>query len=388
MDSYFAVAAPGIETFTALELSRLGLLPAAGPADKPASNPSSAEPGGVAFKGDLATLYRANLNLRTASRIIARLGQFFYATSFAELEQKGARLPWERFLAPGQPIAIRVTCHKSKLYHSEAVAERIERTIAERLGKPSPRQKPAGEEATNPAQLVVVRVANDQVTVSIDSSGELLHRRGYRQAVAKAPLRETLAASMLMASGWDMRSPLIDPFCGSGTIPIEAALMARGIAPGKNRRFAFMGWPNFDESLWQTVHAEAVGNESAESPPILASDRDAGAVSMAWENAQRAGVADSIQFECIAVSAIRPPEKPGWVVTNPPYGLRVSEGRDLRNLYAQFGNVLRTTCPGWQIAVLCNDLMLLGQIGFKLDTSLSLTNGGVRVRLARGQVTR
>jgi putative N6-adenine-specific DNA methylase len=192
---------------------------------------------------------------------------------------------------------------------------------------------------------------------------------------------------MLMASGWDMTSPLIDPFCGSGTIPIEAALMARGIAPGLNRRFAFMGWPNFDEKLWQLVRVEATENESVVCPPVLASDRDAGAVRMAQENAQRAGVADSVQFTCQAVSAIHPPEKPGWVVTNPPYGLRVSEGKDLRNLYAQFGNVLRAKCPGWQIAVLSSDSMLLGQIGEKLDTSLSLTNGGVRVRLGRGQVS-
>jgi putative N6-adenine-specific DNA methylase len=376
LDSYFVVTAPGLEALTVQELAQLGLIPA----------DQQPEPGGVTIKGDLTALYRTNLHLRTASRIIARLGQFFYASTFAELEQKSARLPWERFLVPGQPVAIRVTCHKSKLYHSEAVAERIEGTIADRLGKPSPRRKAGDEEDADPAQLVIVRVANDQVTVSVDSSGELLHRRGYRQAVAKAPLRETLAAGILLASGWDAKSPLIDPFCGSGTIPIEAALLARKIAPGKNRRFAFMDWPNFDEKLWKMVLAEAAGNESVEIPPILASDRDAGAVKMAQENAQRAGVADSIQFDCQAVSAIQPTRQKGWVVTNPPYGLRVSEGHDLRNLYAQFGNVLRASCPGWRVAVLSSELSLLGQMGFQLDTSFSLTNGGVFVRLGRGQV--
>ncbi len=382
MDSYFAVCPPGLEDLTSLEMRRLGLLAGT---DTPTPQTPAYE-GGVTFKGDLTALYRANLNLRTASRIIARLGQFFYASTFADLEEKAKRLPWERFLTPGQPVAIRVTCHKSKLYHSEAVAERIERTLAERLGAPSPRKKAGDEDDADPAQLVIVRVINDKVTVSIDSSGELLHRRGYRLAVAKAPLRENLAAAMLMASGWDTQSPLVDPFCGSGTLPIEAALLARGIAPGRNRRFAFMDWPNFDEALWKTVLAEAAAKESATVAPILASDRDAGAVRMAQENAERAGVADSIQFECQAVSAIQAPQKLGWVVTNPPYGLRVSEGKDLRNLYAQFGNVLRAQCPGWQVAVLSSDLVLLGQMGLQLDTSFSMTNGGVFVRLGRGQV--
>jgi putative N6-adenine-specific DNA methylase len=382
MDSFFAVSAPGLEAFTALELRRLGLLP---PAASPADQVALAEPGGVAFDGTRKSLYRANLRLRTASRVLVRLGEF-YASAFSELHKKAGRLPWERYLIPGQPVAIRVTCHKSKLYHSDAVAERIARGIADKLGKESPRQKPGDEEAENPAQLVVARLVNDQCTVSIDSSGELLHRRGYRQAVAKAPLRETLAAGMLLACGWDATSPLLDPFCGSGTLPIEAALLALGLAPGRNRRFAFMDWPGFDAKIWQAILAESAPPSKAATPVIQASDRDAGAVRMAQENAERAGVAGVIQFTCRAVSAIEPPARAGWVVTNPPYGLRVSEGKDLRNLYAQFGNVLRAKCPAWQVALLCNDPALLGQTKLKLDTSLSLINGGVNVRLARGKV--
>jgi putative N6-adenine-specific DNA methylase len=251
--------------------------------------------------------------------------------------------------------------------------------------------------------LVVVRLAEDQCTVSVDSSGRLLHKRGYRQAVAKAPLRETLAATLLMASGWDKVSPLLDPFCGSGTIPIEAALMARGIPPGIRRRFAFMDWPGYAESLWQDIAGGWLKAESS-PPPILASDRDAGAIKMAQANAERAGVADLIEFKCQAVSYLMPPAEPGgvvpvfargevapvfargWVVTNPPYGMRVNEGKDLRNLYAQFGNVLREKCPGWNLSVLCNDRVLLGQMHVPMDTSLLLVNGGIRVRLGRGIV--
>jgi len=386
MDSFFAVAAPGLESLTALELHRLGLLPpSASLADQGSLLLPSADPGGVAFDGDLRALYRANLHLRTASRVLVRLGEF-YAAAFSELHKKALRLPWERYLRPGQPVAVRVTCHKSKLYHSDAVAQRIFRAIADRLGQPVSPQQPGGEEVGNPPQLVVVRLMRDQCMVSIDSSGALLHRRGYRQATAKAPLRETLAAGILLASGWDASAPLLDPFCGSGTIPIEAALLALGISPGGKRRFAFMDWPGFDPKNWQAILSESAVPTKTDFPIIQASDRDAGAIRMARENAARAGVAERIEFTCRAVSAIEPPEGPGWVVSNPAYGLRVSQGKDLRNLYAQFGNVLRVKCPGWQIGVLCNDPVLLGQVGVKFDTSLSLVNGGVNVKLAQGRV--
>jgi putative N6-adenine-specific DNA methylase len=181
----------------------------------------------------------------------------------------------------------------------------------------------------------------------------------------------------------------LDPFCGSGTIPIEAARMALGIPPGCKRRFAFMGWPGYDEQLWNTLNPSEP-KAAGELPPILGSDRDAGAIKMAHENAERAGVVEFIEFKCQAVSAISPPAlprlEPGWVVTNPPYGVRASEGRDLRNLYAQFGHVLHEKCPRWNVAVMCSDPALLGQMQVKLDMSLGLVNGGVHVRVGRGIV--
>lgn len=238
--------------------------------------------------------------------------------------------------------------------------------------------------------MVVVQLSYNHCIVSVDSSGELLHRRGYRQAVAKAPLRETLAAALLLAAPWDTTVPLLDPFCGSGTVPIEAALLALRVPSGRHRRFAFMDWPGFDEKRWAALLAEAQASVRDELPPgcqIIASDRDAGAVRMAQENAARAGVAQHIQFTCQAVSAIRPPAAAsGWIITNPPYGVRVSSNKDLRNLYAQLGNVLRARCPGWRVAILCNDQVLLAQTRLTLDTSFSLLNGGIKVRLARGNV--
>ena len=376
MDTFFAVTAPGLEPFAAQELRTLDL-------------PPDAEPGGITFKGTLSALYRANLHLRTASRVLARLGNFFYATSFPELQKRASRLPWERFITPGQPIALRVTCHNSKLYHSDAVAGSVSAGLEERLGQVSPLVKADQRMDGHPPQMVIVRLADDKCTVSVDSSGELLHKRGYRQAVAKAPLRETLAAALLMASGWDGSAPLMDPFCGSGTIPIEAALMRLGIPPGLNRRFAFMDWPGFDPHEWQALRDQSIPilpSSSANPYSIFASDRDAGAIKMAQENAGRAGVENFIEFKCQAVSAITPPTGTGWVVTNPPYGLRISEGRDLRNLYAQFGNVLRRHCPGWNVALLSSDPGLLGQMRMELDTSIGFVNGGIGVRVARGKV--
>jgi 23S rRNA G2445 N2-methylase RlmL len=237
------------------------------------------------------------------------------------------------------------------------------------------------------------------VTISVDSSGEHLHRRGYRFASAKAPLRETLAAGMLLASGWDRRSPLLDPFCGSGTIPIEAAMMANELAPGRQRRFAFMSWPDFDQSLWEqllksehkiTAKILLSDNPGAGVDPpavILGSDRDSGAIAMSEANANRAGVSERIQFSCRAVSAIEPPAGPGWVASNPPYGLRVSHQKDLRNLYAQFGNVLRSKCPDWRFAVLCSDARLFSHSGLHSDSQFSFENGGVPVKLYCGTVS-
>jgi len=375
MRKFFAVAAPGVEALTALELHRMGLV----------SENQRYQNGGVSFEGELEQLYQANLHLRTASRVLVRLGNF-HAATFSELRKKARRLPWGNYLSPGQPVTLRVTCRKSRLYHSDAVAERVAGAIGDRIGQPPPLETPTDEDAELYPQLVIVRLWRDQCTISIDSSGSLLHRRGYRLATAKAPLRETLAAAMLLAADWDTTSPLLDPFCGSGTIPIEAALLARGLPPGIRRNFAFMTWPGFDPGLWEALLAETKVLPEAGSPIIQASDRDAGAVRLAQENAERAGVAGDIEFSCRAISAIEPPSEKGWVITNPPYGLRVSANKDLRNLYAQLGNVLRAQCMGWYTAILCSDLRLLGQTGLSLDNSFTLVNGGVRVRLGRGLV--
>jgi putative N6-adenine-specific DNA methylase len=376
----FAISSPGLEPYTEQELRDLGHTIS----DPINDTRQITSRGGVPFIGNLRAIYHSNLHLRTSNRVLVRLGTF-YAAAFSELRKKASRLPWEHYLTPGQSIAIRASCHKSRLYHSGAVAERVAGAIADSLGKPARVTKFSEQNLDEPTQLILVRIVRDQCTISIDSSGALLHQRGYRLTTARAPLRETLAAGLLYASEWDPSTPLIDPFCGSGTIAIEAAMLAHGIAPGSRRSFAFMQWPKYDEQLWQELLENAKLTQNPTIPTIMASDRDAGAINTAETNAKRAGVAETINFSHQPISAIQP-HGVGWVVTNPPYGRRISQGKDLRNLYAQLGNILRAKCPGWQVGILSDDLKLLSQTRLLLDTSLSFDNGGIHVRLGRGTV--
>lgn len=333
-----------------------------------------AEAGGVAFRAGARELYQANLHLRVASRILVRVAEF-RATAFWELEKRARAIPWDEWVAPTRAVAFRVTARKSKLYHQDGIAERLAGAITAAV---------SGVRATDEdgAQEFVARVFRDTVALSIDSSGALLHQRGYRLASGKAPLRETLAAAMLQAAAWNPTRPLLDPFAGSGTIPIEAALLARRIPPGWRRGFAFEGWPGFDASVWREVRGEAEAQILPRAPaPIRGSDRDAGAVTTAKSNAERAGVGDDIEWSQVAISSAVPPGAAGWLVANPPYGVRVGEARTLRDLYARLGQLMRKEARDWTVALLAADPQLLGATGEKFTEVLRFRNGGIPVRL-------
>lgn len=367
----FAIVTPGFEPVVEAELRALGATDAA------------AEPGGVTFSADDALLLDANLRLRAATRVVVRIAEFT-AKSFSELERRAKPVPWKRYVAPGTHVGFRVTCKKSRLYHSGAVEERFAKWLAAAV--PNAEVMPVGDDDDDavsgvPQQLFVARILRDVCTISADSSGELLHRRGYRLATAKAPIRETIAAGCLLALGYDGSEALLDPMCGAGTIPIEAALIARNIAPGIQRAFACERWPSFGPKIGVVRRAVARAAERPSVAPILGSDRDAGAVESAGANAKRAGVSDIVTLEARALSAAEPPTPSGLLLTNPPYGARIGESADLRNLYAQLGNRARTAFVGWRVALVSGDSALDGHTKLKFDQVLRFSNGGIKVRL-------
>jgi len=386
----WAVTAPGVELLAIEELARLGLATGA------------SEPGGVEFTATAAELAAALLWLRTVNRVTVRLAEF-RATSFAELEKQAKRVAWADVVAPGGAVHFRVTSKKSKLYHQDGIAERLERSVlAVMPGVTAIRAPSVAEEleqdvtALPDVQRVIVRVFRDQFTLSADAAGALLYLRGWRQAVAKAPLRETLAATLLAASGWaegDLpRGPLVDPFCGSGTIAIEAALLARRMAPGRRRRFAAEMWPglagNTDvrSAIWSTARADAAAGELPSSPVLISGhDRDAGAITAALSNAERAGVADDVEFSRQSLSELAAANGEGWLVTNPPYGARIGERTALRDLYATLGRVLKERRPEWHLTMLSADRMLDAQLRLPLRDTLRTTNGGIPVRVVSSQ---
>ena len=307
----------------------------------------------------------------------------FEARAFHELERLSRKVPWEEFVQPKSAVKFRVTCRKSRLYHSDGVADRIGAAVERNI--PGARVQSAGADTEDGddfgGQLFTVRVFHDRCTISADTSGALLHRRGYRLATGKAPLRETLAAAMIIGSGWIREGSFIDPMCGSGTLPIEAALIARNIAPGLGRQFAFMQWPDFAPEKWSLLLDAA---RSVQYPkafnPILGKDRDAGAIAHALQNAKRAGVADDVYFVEDTVSSLEPLPRSGWVVVNPPYGVRVGDSSGLRDLYAQLGNVLRSRFDGWRFGILSADRKLEGQLKIPLTPVFDTSNGGIPVR--------
>jgi putative N6-adenine-specific DNA methylase len=377
----FAITAPGLESITLGELKKLGVK-------------GKAETGGVSFRGDLETMYAANLWLRTASRVVVRIANF-HASTFHELERRARQVSWSNFLPPNSPVRVRATCRKSRLYHSDAVAQRIVEAIARAAPGVVPLmddsrevhpddESPGDDNSALPAQLFIVRIADDQCEISADSSGELLHRRGYRLETGKAPMRETLAAAMLLASGWKPVESLVDPMCGSGTILIEAALVARGIAPGMRRRFAFMDWPGFSAGKWKQALAGAEGTSVAIGalPRIIGADRDAGAIDAAARNAERAGVDGDIRFAVrpmsVSLDELDGLARPGWVLTNPPYGVRVGDAEGLRNLYAKLGSAVKTAA-GWKLGILTSDTRLSRQLGIPMRARFSTSNGGIPV---------
>ena len=332
---------------------------------------AKATQGGVVFRGHWADVWRANLELRGATRVLARIGQF-KTTHLAHLEKSALAFDWAKVFRPDVPVRVEASCTRSKLYHEGAVVERISRAIETTLGAPVSRD----------ADLrVMVRIEDDLCTLSVDTSGDPLHKRGHKEAVGKAPMRETLAALFLRQCGYAGTEPVLDPMCGSGTFPIEAAEMAMGLTPGRDRDFAFEHLAGFDGNAWQAMREQCANGATALQ--FHGSDRDAGVIQNATANADRAGVSDVTRFTCHPMSDVqRPDGPPGIVIVNPPYGERIGNKRALFGLYGSLGKTLQLRFSGWRVGLITSDGGLARATALPFaEPSAPVAHGGLKIRL-------
>lgn len=330
-------------------------------------------PGGVMVKGTWKDVWRANLQLRGCGHVLARIGSF-RAPHLVQLDREARAFPWGQVLRKGVPVTVEASCARSRIYHSGAAAQRVARAIAEEFGAPI---------ADDAAVVVKLRIEDDLCTLSIDSSGESLHKRGHKEGVGKAPLRETLAALFLRQCGYTGEEPVVDPMCGSGTFVIEAAEMAMGLMPGRTRSFAFEQLATFDAAAWAAMKAGVA--PVVPSVRFFGSDRDAGAIRMATANAARAGVSGVTSFRQQSVSDLARPEGPaGLVIVNPPYGTRIGDKKPLFALYGALGQVLKERFSGWRVGIVTSDGSLARATGLKfVDPLPPVLHGGLRVSLHR-----
>jgi len=358
-----AICTPGLEEICEAELRDLKL------------KPRVIAAGVIQFKASPRQLYSANVWLRTATRVVVRIAKF-RATDFPHLEERAKEVAWGDWLPKGFAPEFRVTSKQSKLYHTDAVAQRLHLVV----GAPGMPEREG--ESAQPVQRFIVRLHQDIVTVSADSSGEGLQRRAWRQEIGVAPIRPTMAAAMLLSTGWNGETGLVDPFCGSGTIPIEAALIARKMPPGGDRDFAFKHWPGFDVGAWASVQGSIKSSvlQPGSIATIEASDRDQSAVDATQSNAERAGVSDDIAVSKLVVSHLKGHDGQGLVATNPPYGKRVGDG-ELGPLYRKFGSIVRERFPLWDLAVVAPDQRLVSKIDRGLKATASFGHGGTRVKV-------
>lgn len=383
----FAACQPGLEPLLASELGGLGAEPLV-------------LPGGVAFVGDLRMAMRACLWLGTASHVSLRVAEF-RCRALGELERKAVELPWRTWLKREVALEVRATSRASRVYHAGAITQRIENAIAMGFGtkpdsmdfatKPNATglatKPPAVANADAAVARIHVRFMHDVCTISLDTMSTPLHRRGYRLEGAKAPLREDLAHALVLASGWACDEALLDPFCGSGTIAIEAAALARGLAPGRLRPAPLEHLALFDAKAWREAATET---HPVHAPAISSSDRDEGAIAAARANAERAGVADAISFVHAAVTKNPWLEQPasapkqGTLVTNPPFGRRISEAPKLDTLYQTLGHRAARLGASWRVAILAHDVRLARRTGLPLKVAFASKHGGLSVSAMTG----
>jgi putative N6-adenine-specific DNA methylase len=374
--TFFAATLPGFEPLCLRELSNL----------HPVVGNARVIPGGVEFKGRLEDCYRANLSLHLPNRILMRIIAF-NASNFRQLERKVGNIPWELYLHPGSLLTMHVTTKHCRLHHSAAISDRFQKTIVSRLSTIQHDEKPS--KTSDAEQNIFVRGTDDRLTVSIDSSGDLLYKRGLKKHAGKAPLRETLAAAALRLAGYDGSQPLIDPMCGAGTFSLEGALMAKCIPPGWFRNFAFEGWPSYLAKRWGYIRRQAQSVfVQPERPIVFASDTDPDACQRLRDCVEKYSLTDAVRVNQKDFFDLIPRELTnhiGVICINPPYGRRLGHKQDSQKLFQAICDKLKSDYRGWKLALFAPGKKLTRTVPFATK-SYPILHGGLKLTLLVGTI--
>lgn len=371
MEIFFATCPRGLEEVLSHELQELG------------GQAIRSTPGGVECQGSFPLCYRLNLESRIASRILWRVGQGWYRDE-EDLYRLASSLPWPEYFSVDCHIKVRIIAQHSPLKSLEFATLRVKDAICDRFIRATHARPEVSKR--QPDIQIVVFVDEDHVVWYLDTSGDPLFKRGWRKVAGEAPIRENLAAGILRLSGWTGEQVLLDPMCGAGTFLIEAALMAKGIAPGCGREFAFRHLQNFDQMIWDHVRQESIKPiPHSRGPSIIGYDEDANALAMARTNLEGLGIED-IQLGQVDVLDVTPPGPKGFLVTNPPYGVRMGDRSELEEWYPKFGNMLKQRFAGWDVYVLTADSRLPKLIHLAPSRKIPLFNGPLESRLYEFQM--
>lgn len=373
---FFAATSPGFEDICLQELfKRL-----------PDTHRAKTIPGGVEFEGRLVDCLQANLKLHTPNRILMRIC-VYKATNFRQLEKKTGEIAWELYLYPDSHLKIHVATRHCRLHHSKAIAERIKKVIHRRLSGSEPRKEI--HEISGGHQHIYVRGVDDHFSASIDSSGDLLYKRGLKEHTGIAPLRETLAAGALMLAGYDSDEPLIDPLCGTGSFSLEAALMAKRIPAGWYRDFACTRWPSFIMKRWNYTRRKAESEIlQLQQPLIFASDSDSAACQKLERCIQKHQLSDAVRVRQIDFFDFDPLEltdRTGTICVNPPYGRRLGGRRESEQFLHAMGDKLRQAYKGWKLALIAPRRKAIKSLLFQ-KRSIPIRHGGLKLRLFIGKI--
>ena len=374
MPKLFATCARGLESVLTDELVALGATEVA---------PGR---GGVHFVGDLSVLYKANLWLRSAIRVLWPILEAT-VTSPEELYDAVRTIDWSRYMTPEHTIAVDSNVRDSHITHSKYAALKVKDAICDQFI--SKCGKRPSVDVEQPMVGLNLHIYKDAAVLSLESSGESLHKRGYRPILTRAPLNEALAAALVLMTGWHGEAPFVDPLCGSGTLCIEAAWIALRRPPGlTRRRFGFMGWLNFDIAMWTELRDQARRQVLTQlDRAVCGFDQRRDAIQFARGNTKAAGIGNLVRFDIKDLRDFRPPDgRPGVLLCNPPYGERIGEEKELKGLYKEMGNVFRDVCQGWRVFVFTGNAFLARQIGLKPTEQIHLFNGKIPCRLLKFEV--